>query len=212
MKDKWMIVGITALVIGSGFWAAKYFYKAEESKSVSQQESTSFVRPHFPRMGNENSKVTIVEFLDPECESCRAVYPDVKAIVKEFDTKLVVRYAPFHHNSLFAIKILEGARKQNKYWETLDLLFETQPEWGSHHNPQPEIIWNHLPKLGLDVEKIRSEMNDPAVFDMVEIEKADGTKLGVRGTPTFFVNGKIVQEFGMEFLRDAVRREVEAAK
>ncbi len=212
MKDKWLIVGITALVIGSGFWAAKYFYKAEESKLVAQQESTSFERPHSPRMGNENSKVTIVEFLDPECESCRAVYPDVKAIVKEFDTKLVVRYAPFHHNSLFAIKILEGARKQNKYWETLDLLFETQPEWGSHHNPQPEIIWNHLPKLGLDVEKIRSEMNDPAVFDMVEVEKADGAKLGVRGTPTFFVNGKMVQEFGMEYLRNAVRAEVEATK
>lgn len=212
MKDKWMIVGVSALVIGSGFWAAKYFYKAEESKTIAQQESTSFIRPHSPRMGNENSKVTIVEFLDPECESCRAVYPDVKAIVKEFDTQLVVRYAPFHPNSLFAIKVLEGARKQNKYWETLDLLFETQPEWGSHHNPQPEIIWNHLPKLGLDVEKIRSDLNDPSVFDMVEMEKEDGTKLGVRGTPTFFVNGKVVQEFGMEFLREAVRREVEATK
>ncbi len=214
MKDKWIIVGVSALVIGLGFWAGKFFYKSEETKKIAKQDATAFVRPHSPRMGTENAKVTVVEFLDPECESCRAVYPGVKEILKEFEgqVQLVVRYAPFHHNSLFAIKILEAARKQNKYWETLNLLFETQPEWGSHHHPQPERIWDHLPKIGLDVEKIRSEMNDPATFDLVELDKEDGQKLGVTGTPTFFVNEKPLETLGLENLREAVRKEVESTK
>ncbi len=209
--DKWMVVGISAIVIGAGFWTAKYFYKAEEAKAVSQQEESAFIRPHSQILGNPDAKVTIVEFLDPECESCRAVYPEVKEILKEHEGKvrLVVRYMPYHGNSVFAIKILHAALKQNKYWETLTVLFESQPEWGSHHHPQPEKIWEHLPKAGVDVEKIRAEMNDPAVFDLVEIDKADGEKLGVRGTPTFFVNGKPLPAFGLEYLKETVRQELE---
>ncbi len=213
--DKWMIVGISAVVIGAGFWTAKYFYKAEEVaavESVAKEEPAVFVRPHSPRMGNANSKVTVVEFLDPECESCRAVYPEVKKIIKEFDVQLVVRYAPYHHNSVFAVKILHAAMKQNKYWEALGVLFESQPEWGSHHNPQPEKIWDFLPKAGVNVDLIRSEMNDPATFDLIELDKEDGAKLGVSGTPTFFVNGKPLENLGMDYLREAIKAEVEATK
>jgi protein-disulfide isomerase len=214
MKDKWLVVGVSALVIALGFWGAKFLYKTEAAKKITAQESSSFVRDHSARMGSENPKVTVVEFLDPECESCRSVYPGVKEIVKEFEgeVELVVRYAPFHPNSVFAIKILEAARKQKKYWETLALLFETQPEWGSHHQPQPEKIWDFLPQIGLDVDKIRSEMNDPKTFDLIELDKEDGRKLGVTGTPTFFVNEKPLEELSMENLRDAIRRELKARK
>ncbi len=210
MKNKSLIVGVSALVIAASFWTAKYFYKAEEVKTVAKQEAGVFVRPHSPRMGNENSKVVVVEFLDPECESCRAVYPEVKKLVNEFDVQLVVRYAPYHHNSVFAVKILHAALKQNKYWETLTVLFESQPEWGSHHNPQPEKIWEFLPSAGVDVERIRQEMNDPATFDLIELDKEDAAKLGVTGTPTFFVNGKMVREFGLDYLKEAIKAEVEA--
>lgn len=212
--DKWMIVGISAIVIGSGFWTAKYFYKSQEAAKVQEQDASAFVRPHSPRMGNPDAKITIVEFLDPECESCRAVYPEVKEIMAEYEGKiqLVVRYAPFHSNSTFAIKILHAALKQNKYWETLAVLYESQPEWGSHHNPQPEKIWESLPSAGVDVERIRQDMNDLSTFDLIELDKADGAKLGVTGTPTFFVNGKPLPAFGIQYLREAVRLEVEATK
>ncbi len=214
MKDKWIIVGVSAIFIAGAFWAGKFFYKAQESKAIAQQDTSAFVRPHSPRLGNPDAKVTIVEFLDPECESCRAVYPGVKDILKEHEGKvqLVVRYAPFHQNSVFAIKILHAAMKQNKYWETLAVLFESQPEWGSHHHPQPEKIWEFLPAAGVDVEQIRREMNDPTTFDLIEMDKADGAKLEVKGTPTFFVNGKPLEEFGIIPLQDAVRREVEAVR
>lgn len=212
MKDKWIIVGVSAVLIAGAFWAGTYFIKSEKAQTVAKQESAVFVRPHSPRMGVENAKVVVVEFFDPECESCRAVYPAVKEILKEFEgkTQLVLRYAPFHQNSLFAIKILEAARKQNRYWETLEVLFQSQPEWGSHHHPQPEKIWEFLPSIsGLDVERIRQDMNDPATFDLVELDKLDGKKLGVNGTPTFFVNGKPLENLGMDQLREAIRVEAE---
>ena len=95
-----------------------------------------------------------MEFLDPECESCRELYPYVKQIMAKHKdrVRLVIRYAPFHPNSEFAIRILESLRLQGKYWEGLELLFEHQPEWGSHHNPKPELIWGLLPELGVDVD------------------------------------------------------------
>ena len=86
----------------------------------------------------------------------------------EGQIQLVVRYAPFHPNSQFAIKILEAARKQGKYWEALETLLRFQPQWGSHHDPKPELIWNYLPEAGVDVEKIRVDMNDPEIEKMIK--------------------------------------------
>ena len=212
MKDKWLIVGVSAFVIAASYWIGTFFIKSEKAETIAKQDTAVFVRPHSPRMGADNAKVVVSEFLDPECESCRAVYPGVKDILKQFEGKvqLVVRYAPFHHNSLFAIKILEAARKQNKYWETLEVLFQSQPEWGSHHNPQPEKIWEFLPAIqGLDVERVRHDMNDPATFDLVELDKEDGRKLGVSGTPTFFINGKPLERLGLDELHQAIRMEAE---
>ena len=121
----------------------------------------------------------------------------------EFEVKiqLVIRYAPFHGNSQLVIKAIEAARKQGKYWEALEILFQHQPEWGSHHHPRPELIFNYLGEIGLDMEKLREDMNDPALNEMIKREIEDGRELGVRGTPTFFVNGKPLERFGYDSLR-----------
>ena len=79
-------------------------------------------RPHSPVFGNPAAKVTIVEFFDPSCETCRAFYPIVKGIVTSSfgQVRLVVRYAPLHKGSDTAVKILEAARQQGKYWEAVE--------------------------------------------------------------------------------------------
>ena len=73
--------------------------------------------------------LSISEFLDPECESCRMFAPKVKKLVEMYhgQVKLVIRYAAFHKNSKHAIRVLEATRKQNKYKESLNLLFDYQP-------------------------------------------------------------------------------------
>ncbi len=213
MKNKIIIVTIAVVVLIVGFFAASKMYKSGESERlgfIAKDNFSTFVPDYAPKLGPANPEVYLVEFLDPECESCRQFYPYVKMILHENEGKiqLVVRYAPFHPNSRFAIKILEAARKQGKYWETLELLFQHQPEWGSHHHPRPELIWNYLPQVGLDIEKIKQDMKDPAIEEMIEKEVKDVKDLGVRGTPQFFVNGRPLETFGLEPLRDLIQSEL----
>jgi protein-disulfide isomerase len=210
MKNKKIVLIVGAIVLlGAIFIGAMSLYKNQETERLTQvadAEFKKFVPDYAPKMGPSNAEVHLVEFLDPECESCREFYPYVKMIMKDYEgrVQLVVRYAPFHGNSRFVIKILEAAKKQGKYWETLELLFQHQPEWGSHHHPQPELIWNYLPQAGVDVEKIKTDMNDPEIETMIAKEISDGEALGVRGTPTFFVNGKPLEEFSYNALRTLV--------
>lgn len=208
-SKKVIIISLTlSLLIGMFLLAAKYYEKGEAERvgSIAQEDSHIFVPEHAVRKGNPDAPVTIVEFFDPECESCREFHPYMHSIMSDFEGKvqLVMRYAPFHQNSAFAIKILEAARKQGKYWEALEILFQHQPEWGSHHNPQPELIWNYLPRLGINVDEVKKTMDDPSIQRIIEQDIKDGQELGVKGTPTFFVNGQQVQEYGPDALRNAV--------
>ena len=162
------------------------------------------------RKGNSEAKVFVVEFFDPECETCREFHPYMYDIMSEFEGKiqLIMRYAPFHGNSILAVSILEGARKQDKYWEALEILYQHQPEWGDHHNPRPELIWNYLPRLGIDIERLKNDMKDPAIQKIIEQDLKDGQTLDVRQTPTFFVNGKPLIEFGPDQLKQLIEAEL----
>jgi protein-disulfide isomerase len=164
------------------------------------------VRDYSPSIGSELLRVTLVEFLDPECESCAFFHPIVKGVLKKYEGRIryVVRYAPFHGNSKYAISILDAARKQGKYWEALDLMFLKLPEWGNHHAPKPELILTFLPALNLDMEKLKVDMNDPAISKMIEQEITDGMRLQVRQTPTFFVNGQILNLRSENDLAEAI--------
>lgn len=211
MKNKKLFIFSSICLLLALFGIGVKLYQNAQKSKVSKIESSVFEREYSPSVGNKDAKVTMVEYLDPECESCRAFYPYVKRILNDFNgqVRLVVRYAPFHANSQFAVKILEAARKQGKYWEAMELLFHYQPAWGSHHNPRPELIWNYLPEIGLDIEKIKTDMNDPEISKIIQQDIADGQKLGVRMTPTFFVNGRQLERFGYEYLRDLVKEELE---
>lgn len=214
MKNKKVLVVIASvLVLGLGFLLATKAYKNSESErlgSVMGENFKKFVPDYAPRMGSEKPKVYLVEFLDPECETCREFYPMVKLILNDYkeSVQLVIRYAPFHPNSKFAIRVLEAARKQGKYWETLEVLFRYQPQWGTHHNPQPELVWNYLPEAGVNVDQIKKDLNDPDTEVMIEYELADVRDLGVRATPEFFVNGRPLETFSYEALRALVASEV----
>lgn len=214
MKNKiYLIVGTMALMLSAFLLIKKYYQtnKAQELTSMATVDQTKFVPDYAPRLGTSTPEVYLVEFLDPECESCREFYPYVKMLLDEHPGRiqLVIRYAPFHPNSRFAIQILEAARKQGKYWETLETLFRYQPQWGSHHDPRPELIWKYLPEAGVDVERIKTDMNDPAIEEMLAKEMQDVTDLGVRATPTFFVNGRPLERFSYDALKELVQSELD---
>ncbi len=161
-------------------------------------------------LGSEDAKIYLVKFTDPGCETCSKFHPFVKKLMSIYQNKikLVIRYAPFHKGADEMVKILEASRKQGKYWETLEVMYESQGYWASHHDPQPQRIWEFLPKAGLDLEKIRVDMNAPEIEKIIKQDMADAKTLNVSKTPGFFVNGRPLSSFGYKQLQELVESEI----
>ncbi len=208
-----------ALLGGAGlllmFMLASNLYdrqRSDELELMAKNNSAPLVRDYSQSLGPADAKVVLVEFLDPGCETCRVFAPHVKDLLESHAGKLrlVIRYAPFHQGSDTMVKILEATRQQGKYWETLQVMFDTQPHWASHHNPQPDKIWSFLSSAGLNIDRIRIDMNDTRILEMIRQDVADAQTLGVRKTPSFFVNGKPLPSFGLSQLKALVNKEVAA--
>ena len=170
-----------------------------------------FVRPHAPTLGPANARVHVVEFLDPACEGCAAFAPVVKAILAEHPgrVRLWVRYAPFHRGSDYVVKALEAARLQDRFWPALETLFTKQAEWTRGHSAVPNQVLVVLATVpGLDIERLKRDMESPAFTQLIEQDMADVKALKLQQTPTFFVNGKPLVKFGFEELRAQVGAEV----
>lgn len=164
------------------------------------------VRDDSPTQGPEDARVVLVEFLDPECEYCRAAFPVVKMLLEEYpdDVRLVARYFPLHTNSVLAVLATEAAGNQGKYWEMHELLFERQTEWGEQRTPQRDKFVEYARELSLDIERFEADLSDTEVEAKIARDQADGTALGVRGTPTFFVNGRLLPQPSYDSLKAAI--------
>jgi len=212
MKKQFIVfISIVSLILL--FVLGVNLYKSQRAKNygfLAQENASTFVRDYSQSLGSDDAKVYLVKFSDPACETCAAFHPFVKKLmaVNQGKIKLVIRYAPFHDGADYFVKILEAAKRQGKYWETLDILYKTQRHWASHHNPQPQRIWKFLPSAGLDLEKIRIDMNDPEIGKIIQQDLADAKTLNVRKTPGFFVNGKPLPSFGYEQLQELVESEM----
>jgi len=213
MKNK-KVVFFTLVLLVVGFIAAIMAYQNSVDKKnqelVANKNGAPFIRDHSISFGENQNKVIITEFLDPECESCSAFHPIIKEVFNDYkmETKLVIRYLANHKNSKFAVRLLEAARIQNKYNEALDVIFKYQPKWAQHNNEKPELLWTFLPEAGLDMKKIKADFDNNNIDNILKLDRADAATLGVRGTPTFYVNGKILRELNHKALLDLVESEI----
>ena len=210
------ILVVVVLAVLALFAGGAFFYQnkqGQERTEVAAKSSASLVQFHSPSTGASDAKVTIVEFLDRSCEACRAFYPYVKSILAENPGKvrLVVRYAAFHQDSDAAVKILEAARVQGLFWQTLEAAFDSQPVWADHGNPQIDRLWEFLPRAGLDIKKAKIDMENPRIMAILQQDMADIQTLQVKKTPTFFVNGKPLLVSDPQALRALVQQEVKAS-
>ncbi|QBI56178.1 DsbA family protein [Streptomonospora litoralis] len=146
----------------------------------------------------DGAEVTVVEFLDFECEACRAQFPVMEKLRAEYDGRIdfVIRYFPLpgHTNSTTAATAVEAAAQQGALEEMYVKMYETQAEWGESQESKAEVFVGFAEELGLDVERFRTDMDDPATLERVRADFADGVELGIRGTPTIFVNGRQTQQ------------------
>lgn len=205
-KNIIFLVGVV-LVVTAIFVFMRSQYREQKQDTVNTQASKHLLRDNHPSIGDPSAKVTIVEFLDPECEACAAVDPTVKGLVKEFEGKVyyVVRYMPLHKNSMLAAAALEETKASGKYFQALSTLFYSQPEWASHQAPRPELIAVILKKLDIDIMNIKPSDLIEKHRAHIERDAADGKVLGVMGTPTLFMNGQIVDDMSYQGLKARIQ-------
>ncbi|MEQ8569759.1 MAG: thioredoxin domain-containing protein [Deltaproteobacteria bacterium] len=143
-----------------------------------------------PIVGNKNAPVKVVLWSDFECPFCGRVNPSIEQIKKEYGNKVVVAFKhfplPFHKNATPAAVASLAAHRQGKFWEMHDKLFENQRAL------QRTDLERYAEELGLDMAKFKKDMDDPELEAWVKADMAEGSKVGVNGTPATYINGRKV--------------------
>lgn len=202
-------IGLTTILLlaGAVWWFSK---SSTTSTATTPVDQSVLIKEDSPTLGSKDAKVTIVEFLDPECEACGAMFPVVKQLMKEYDGKvqLVVRYFPLHSNSVLAASATEAAGEQGKYWEMQEKLFLNQKQWGEKQTPQKELFKQYAQELGLDMSKFEKALDDPKYKTKIQRDQIEGKSLGVKGTPTFFINGQRIEQLSAQALKSRIDQEL----
>jgi protein-disulfide isomerase len=205
---------LTALVIAL-MAVGVLVYQSVRDRGTPPQAATAdagqLVRDNSHRLSSvPDSAVTFVEFLDFECEGCRAVYPAIEQLRSEYGDRVnfVIRYFPMgaHYNAERAARAVEAAAQQGRFEAMYKKMFETQGQWGEQQTPADEVFRGFAGELGLDLAAFDKVYRDPATAARVQLDVADGRALGVQGTPTFFLDGERIQPHSLQELATAFDR------
>ncbi|MEK9184668.1 MAG: thioredoxin domain-containing protein [Patescibacteria group bacterium] len=146
--------------------------------------------------GNDKSSVTLVEYSDFQCPACGAYYPLIKKIVEEYKDKIYFAYRHFplsqHKNAKISAYVAEAAGKQGKFFDMHNMIFDNQLVW-SESNDAQKIFTEYAVKLGLDMEKFNIDIKSKETIQKVDADAISGVNSGVDSTPSFFLNGKKIE-------------------
>jgi len=155
-----------------------------------------------PSKGGEKASVTLVVFTDFQCASCGPKHSALERVLAEYGDRVrfVVRDFPLtmHADAQKAAEAAEAAREQGKYWDFTAILFRNQSSL------KPEQLKQYAQVLGLDRAKFDAALDSGRLADKVARDVADGERIGVNGTPTFFVNGRRASDATYETLKAAL--------
>lgn len=147
--------------------------------------------------GPDNAPVLLEEFGDLQCPPCAALHPELEKIEKEYGqrVRLIFRHFPLtqvHPYALDAALAAEAAGEQGKFWEMHDWMYREQQNWSQTPNAR-QLFLQQAQDMGLNLEKFRQDLNSAEVKQRVILDYKRGLSLGVTGTPTLFVNGRMIQ-------------------
>ena len=207
-----LVGGILALA----FVMATLIYRNQQvstPQASSNQQRLSTERIGAPIKGPQDAKVTIVEFFDPACETCRDFHPLLEQVINQYPgkVKVMARYAPLHPGSEQVVMMLEAAHRQGQFWPALERLFSQQQRWTINHRSNPQKAWQILAMLNLDQEQLNADARGKEVLQVVKQDIRDYKRLNVKATPEFFVNGRPLPSWGYEQLKQLVAEEVAAS-
>jgi protein-disulfide isomerase len=203
-----IVVGVALVTLGSGvtLYRAKrpQLKNIPESQRVSARSDTSaHVR------GNPGAPVTLEEFADFQCPPCGQFAPFAEELLREYDSRLRIVFRnfplPAHEHAHEAAIAAEAAGFQGKFWEMHDTLYREQSAWSKAPNAR-ELFESYAGILGLDMDQFKKDMDSDKARERVDSDHGLGNSLGVKVTPTLFINNRPVeqQEKNPEGLRAAI--------
>ncbi|SEH03232.1 Protein-disulfide isomerase [Nonomuraea solani] len=201
------VIGVFAVVVA--VWLAIGSMGSGTDKAGTSPGAPQLIREDSHRLQTAaDGKVTLVEFLDFECEACRAYFPTVEELRKAYAGKVtfVARYFPIasHFNAERAARAVEAAAQQGKFELMYQRMYETQTQWAEKQVPADAFFRKLAQGTGADIAAWDKAYEDPATLARVNKDAADGQALGVQGTPTFFLNGKKIQPRSADEFKAAI--------
>jgi thiol-disulfide isomerase/thioredoxin len=181
---------------------------SERANFAGLETISTFNYEETPSMGNPEAKITVTEFAEFKCPYCLSLSPLLKRLVEESNgnVRFFFKHFPLksHQGSALASQAAQAAHRQEKFWEMYDRLFSDMNRHGM------EDLIRHASELGLDVEKFKSDLEDPALISIIERDKMEGIGANVTGVPTLFINGKNYYfRHDEAFLKDMINEEAE---
>ncbi|MGM0578513.1 MAG: DsbA family protein [Myxococcota bacterium] len=180
--------------------------KRQIVRALLQEMARTSVEAEFtlegsPYLGDPAAEHVLVEYLDFQCPACRVAAADVKRIVEgRDDVVLYVKHLPLeghHPQAKLAARASLAADRQGRFWKLHRLLFDAQARL------TPEVVRELAKEAGLDMERFEEDLESEAVAAIVERDVAEADRAGVDGTPTFFLDGRMVE---LERLEEALER------
>lgn len=193
-KQFWAVIAAIVVILVGVSIATNHKSNGSGSKS-----NSNAVTHHVE--GKSTTGVTLVEYGDYQCPYCQVYSSTVKQVVADYGDKISFQFVNFpltslHQNAFAAARAAEAANKQGKFWEYHDLLYQNNDPNGRTGwvaSNQPTTYFDQFAKdLGLNVKQFDTDMASEATNDAVNADMAKGNKLGIDGTPTFYVDGKKV--------------------
>ncbi|HEX8335227.1 MAG TPA: thioredoxin domain-containing protein [Pyrinomonadaceae bacterium] len=211
-----VLVAVIAAVVLMSRQSASNSAPAQNAAPSQTQAPRMSPQPGAPNpfaKGNASARVTLEEFSDFQCPACGGLEPSLKRVMKDYDDRVrfVFRNFPLqmHKYAFLAARAAEAAGLQGKFWEMHDMLYDNQKEWSDSMEPRVQFD-SYATRLGLDVQRFKADMERQDLAERVKADLMRGNSLGVKGTPTVYINGREIAP-GRLVTEDDLRRELEAA-
>lgn len=194
MKTETKVLGIILLITAALLFGGIFILSKNSSspKAIEGADTLQIDYSKGQKIGSDSAKVKLVEFSDLQCPACLAAESYVKQIRASYSNQvqLIYRHFPLpqHTHGRQAATLAEAAGEQGKFWEMHDKLFDTQAQWSVMTDATPFFL-GLAKELNLDEAKIKQELEQDSFKAKMDADVAEGGKLGVNSTPTFFLNG-----------------------
>ena len=198
-KQFWGVIVLVVIIFAGIFFLTGN--KKANAPSSSSSSGGSSLTNHVE--GKGKSGIKLVEYGDYECPYCGAAYPVIKQVVGDLSDQIFFQFRNFpltqlHQNAFAGARAAEAASLQNKFWQMHDMLYDNQDPsgksgWVASNDPLNKYFVDFAKQLGLNVDKFKTDYQSSQVNDAVNADLAEGKKLNIQGTPTFFIDGKKIE-------------------